>query len=203
MLLLYRSCVASSVSSPFQFTFHYASTLSCWRLLVVVSPCPIYIPLCFYFILVLVSSVPHCTQFTFHYASTLSFSEYRYSFDTAIFTFHYASTLSVIQAVIIYMLQDLHSTMLLLYQTLFDTCLPCTSIFTFHYASTLSLSIIFLIFALFYLHSTMLLLYLLCTTCRASCIQYLHSTMLLLYRISSWEHSVFLWIYIPLCFYFI
>ena len=182
MLLLYRSCVASSVSSPFQFTFHYASTLSCWRLLVVVSPCPIYIPLCFYFILVLVSSVPHCTQFTFHYASTLSFSEYRYSFDTAIFTFHYASTLSLLPISV----TDQYSKFTFHYASTLSPSLDPSKldhdIFTFHYASTLSGTEISRQVSDLDLHSTMLLLYLqgfrlLCLT-----IRYLHSTMLLLYR---------------------
>ena len=99
----------------------------------------IYIPLCFYFILIVLDSkklifriyIPLCfyfiqsplpgilrslSSFTFHYASTLSISPSLTRCIIAIFTFHYASTLS--------------------FQALSKSAF--LSSFTFHYASTLS-----------------------------------------------------------------
>ena len=74
----------------------------------------------------------------------------------------------------------LHSTMLLLYRE-HPGKYPYCYQFTFHYASTLSISQA--------LHGCNKL--------------HLHSTMLLLYRFSLFSFTIFCFIYIPLCFYFI
>ena len=98
----------------------------------------IYIPLCFYFIPELNLLIADLTVFTFHYASTLSFCVVSYK----------------------HVKEDLHSTMLLLYQVKGHEW-NNTESFTFHYASTLSNNPDVL-FAdnRTHLHSTMLLLYL-------------------------------------------
>ena len=75
------------------FTFHYASTLS-KTLVQDCHDCDIYIPLCFYFIETLEVENIHPEIFTFHYASTLSLTDDRISYRVMEFTFHYASTLS-------------------------------------------------------------------------------------------------------------
>ena len=63
--------IMCSIPSGYRFTFHYASTLSCS--LPVSRICsPIYIPLCFYFILPAQMGAHSFSSFTFHYASTLS-----------------------------------------------------------------------------------------------------------------------------------
>ena len=72
MLLLYHIWVLMLQAKKLVFTFHYASTLSIARKHLIFYMCPIYIPLCFYFIH---SDLPGCLclcVFTFHYASTLS-----------------------------------------------------------------------------------------------------------------------------------
>ena len=121
----------------FQFTFHYASTLSVSARGACITTCTIYIPLCFYFIVGGMKNNPvdnpiyiplcfyfiadcladldkYCT-FTFHYASTLSRRRVSRG-DCRIFTFHYASTLSAPETSIVSNISE----------------------FTFHYASTLS-----------------------------------------------------------------
>ena len=76
-------------------------------------------------------------------------------------------------------------------------------LFTFHYASTLSDSKEYLQIMGQYLHSTMLLLYQSQGVIHCTIQFHLHSTMLLLYRSFSCSLSLFVIIYIPLCFYFI
>ena len=140
----------------------------------------IYIPLCFYFILVY----------------------FEYTFFIFQFTFHYASTLSEYMNYSIMRNPYLHSIMLLLYRRkpweqhrrtfiYIPLCFyfigrrrdgrDCKKGFTFHYASTLS------------------------TTKDSSSYfkMYLHSIMLLLYLQDSSLITICIRIYIPLCFYFI
>ena len=99
----------------------------------------------------------------------------------AIFTFHYASTLSAHLLRMRQPVQNLHSTMLLLYQGLSLTQTRCIQ----------------------YLHSTMLLLYLRPAIIWRHLFSNLHSTMLLLYRTCILQECLTRLIYIPLCFYFI
>ena len=115
MLLLYLYPSVKDNDGMPQFTFHYASTLSCPGRSPPVGDV-IYIPLCFYFISDRTSYVIRSTLFTFHYASTLSETNGAELVVTVKFTFHYASTLSC----------RLHSNR------------RGNDIFTFHYASTLS-----------------------------------------------------------------
>ena len=77
--------------------------------------------------------------FTFHYASTLSVERILFRCPKIVFTFHYASTLSeVLIHQTMYLLVNLHSTMLLLYHALQLIPDSDSISFTFHYASTLS-----------------------------------------------------------------
>ena len=144
--------------------------------------CPIYIPLCFYFI---------C-------CSDRQSSILLYIYIPLCFYFIWEIILTLIS--IIY----LHSTMLLLYLSLQLPLLSLLNIFTFHYASTLSAVADDILKEVLYLHSTMLLLYLtrelkmsihqkiyipLCfyfipvsVTDTSDTLSDLHSTMLLLYR---------------------
>ena len=98
------------------FTFHYASTLSGSVSRIIGIFCPIYIPLCFYFIYRRNPEISRRLIFTFHYASTLSWPYIEQDGTASGFTFHYASTLS------------------------FSDEIPACGLlwFTFHYASTLS-----------------------------------------------------------------
>ena len=119
----------------------------------------IYIPLCFYFILIKFLRKLACVEFTFHYASTLSYSLRLWLLSVQTFTFHYASTLSLITLTVKSLKSYLHSTMLLLYrrsgmrqQSRRNIYIPLCfyficgvswyswqlTSFTFHYASTLS-----------------------------------------------------------------
>ena len=153
----------------------------------------IYIPLCFYFIVIASCVSLSRFSFTFHYASTLSISRYFFWMLTISFTFHYASTLS-------------NRTLCTVY---------CYTLFTFHYASTLSTkrfpsipqySVIYIPLCFYfivdygtwikfcwktYLHSTMLLLYQIASDDETVSNYDLHSTMLLLYQnpdhSSGWE----------------
>ena len=119
----------------------------------------IYIPLCFYFILLTVLAEGLTgILFTFHYASTLSKTVRERQDEST----------------------DLHSTMLLLYhRQLWQTQSP--QVFTFHYASTLSGSSPAFLRSISNLHSTMLLLYLYSPDQLIDQYFNLHSTMLLLY----------------------
>ena len=151
----WRSCLCSASA----FTFHYASTLS--KLLAGLLPgwvC-IYIPLCFYFILLaqiynrrcFVIYIPLCFYFIRlrreipgwrkHIYIPLCFYFIRKGHGTTGSTF------------------NLHSTMLLLYRSSHDPVMYVFCGFTFHYASTLSDDAGYLITGQFNLHSTMLLLY--------------------------------------------
>ena len=95
MLLLYPKLPSFFLCILCKFTFHYASTLSCFSSVILlwicnnlhstmlllyrsirprpVSGMHIYIPLCFYFIRFNIFLIFPLTTFTFHYASTLSF----------------------------------------------------------------------------------------------------------------------------------
>ena len=158
MLLLYLDASLSSMTAPASFTFHYASTLSNSRLLIVDSDLYlhsimlllyqmfgnsrktlllIYIPLCFYFIDSVYGHEIIIVVFTFHYASTLSLFPAGRTRLFLLFTFHYASTLSPC----VYL------------------CVFVDVLFTFHYASTLSGIQVSLKPIISYLHSIMLLLY--------------------------------------------
>ena len=158
MLLLYRWRV-SSVSSPFQFTFHYASTLS-WHTYRIASCFFIYIPLCFYFIKFKLSTSFDCI---FHLHSTMLLL-YRirsiYPGYSYIFTFHYASTLSP-QVLIC-------KDQLLIYIPL------CFYFIYFRSSITRSHS---------NLHSTMLLLYRGCRRSLQGLRLHFHSTLLRIYRL--------------------
>ena len=158
MLLLYQSLLYSSLFSFTSFTFHYASTLS-------------YCPSC---------QGGRNQQFTFHYASTLSqiipqclnllfiyipLCFYFIEFGRPIKQLH---ILIYIPLCFYFILEDyympeyannLHSTMLLLYQSLLYSSLFSFSSFTFHYASTLSTLLPVITNIVTDLHSTMLLLY--------------------------------------------
>ena len=178
MLLLYPGC-RRKVEHSWQFTFHYASTLSSAFSL------PLYAFFNLHSTMLLLyraAGHPDCvlSWFTFHYASTLSEHVlFRYTSYNE-FTFHYASTLSEKTAPWKLRIPNLHSTMLLLYRghalvEIHD------SAFTFHYASTLSDI----------------------WNLRGKSVPNLHSTMLLLYRNYRGIFSSGISIYIPLCFYFI
>ena len=186
----------------------------------------IYIPLCFYFILIRCSQRRQTTLFTFHYASTLSscrcYKEFwiriyiplcfyfilRFAIVKELmkpFTFHYASTLSGVPT----------SSLSLSIHIYIPLC------FYFIRIGLLSVAVCKL-----HLHSTMLLLYRWSRRWKRLNLQNLHSTMLLLYRDWGWfSVLVYKWftfhyastlsildtiktryavyIYIPLCFYFI
>ena len=141
----------------------------------------IYIPLCFYFIIQSTRELYTRGKFTFHYASTLSLCLSRAKAMSTRFTFHYASTLS----------------------TVASSNGVVTTAFTFHYASTLSHIELYIGDGQINLHSTMLLLYHLLTDFWKQVKNYLHSTMLLLYRKPGGLVVFRELIYIPLCFYFI
>ena len=134
MLLLYRIQLSrSALFSP--FTFHYASTLSVEFAPIPDRPGYIYIPLCFYFILTRSQGSGPTIKFTFHYASTLLIRVSAASL--AMNNLH--STMLLLyreedRGVLFHM--DLHSTMLLLYRCLRTPCISLLT-FTFHYASTL------------------------------------------------------------------
>ena len=72
MLLLYRYKVYGYKGLDIEFTFHYASTLSCCSDRQNSIQLYIYIPLCFYFIKIFCNMIHFLFSFTFHYASTLS-----------------------------------------------------------------------------------------------------------------------------------
>ena len=127
--------------------------------LILSGTCCIYIPLCFYFIMILCLHPESTVPFTFHYASTLSdmatakklpsgsiYIPLCFYFITAwmmkpekhlriyIPLCFYFITQGDIEKLTI---TNLHSTMLLLYQSRYNGHLEASS-FTFHYASTLS-----------------------------------------------------------------
>ena len=123
--------------------------------------------------------------------------------DFLLFTFHYASTLSEMADVVITLYQDLHSTMLLLYQLVWNIEFASPHIY-------IPLCFYFIRFhefnfhlVKFHLHSTMLLLYLYQPSGNSRSIRNLHSTMLLLYLGKEGHGGWITPIYIPLCFYFI
>ena len=101
---------------------------------------PIYIPLCFYFIIDACVGFFTRLIFTFHYASTLSHTGGRWFWVHYLFTFHYASTLSLQNITQSLGFYHLHSTMLLLYPNEYSIVPVSWYGFTFHYASTLSFS---------------------------------------------------------------
>ena len=181
MLLLYPGyCLQPAWWSS--FTFHYASTLSRTTL----------------------SGAPWNPAFTFHYASTLSRDTGTSYQAEAAFTFHYASTLSQIDYASGRGNRDLHSTMLLLYRVeihlyRISSCIYIPLCFYF-----IPFAVCMIKRLVSNLHSTMLLLY---PVISAEVMRYmrndLHSTMLLLYLISTKLIASVLYIYIPLCFYFI
>ena len=78
-----------------------------------------------------------------------------------------------------------------------------SSLFTFHYASTLSQTSASQEGSTPHLHSTMLLLYRIWEAHAVTNYIHLHSTMLLLYRAEKDVQREAVYIYIPLCFYFI
>ena len=208
------------------FTFHYASTLSscrCYKefwIRIYIPLCfyfiPfivldseklifIYIPLCFYFILRFAIVKELMKPFTFHYASTLSgvpTSSLSLSIHIYIPLCFYFIRIGLLSVAVCKL--HLHSTMLLLYRWS-------------RRWKRLNLQ---------NLHSTMLLLYHACGLSILVSDLHLHSTMLLLYRDWGWfSVLVYKWftfhyastlsildtiktryavyIYIPLCFYFI
>ena len=176
------------------FTFHYASTLSRLEpfqlgilddlhstmllLYPVAEPKPfqyelIYIPLCFYFIVLCAASHTLHIWFTFHYASTLSPSG----------MIARISSLSIYIPLCFYFISAMPGMLDL-----------AAASFTFHYASTLSSDRHFRIAAFLDLHSTMLLLYRNRRNRGSDRYTNLHSTMLLLYRNSeriNWDISTF------------
>ena len=225
MLLLYRNYGLWN-AGYYEFTFHYASTL---------SPHRMYL-------------LTRLFLFTFHYASTLSL--HSASFSATLRYLH--STMLLLYRMLLGWWRvgviNLHSTMLLLYRSWAVSessyapwftfhyastlsyvvqsgdCLY--NIFTFHYASTLSCasaagSVFTVIFTFHYastlsdvvrennqtyrhLHSTMLLLYRSRSNTETLRKKNLHSTMLLLYRMHPLTDLLQCFrIYIPLCFYFI
>ena len=223
MLLLYRRSEAQDIWFS-TFTFHYASTLSRrtrWTRCV----SSIYIPLCFYFILIV-----HSRSFQRHLIY-IPLCFYFISGGTAYFVrrnlnLHSTMLLLYLDHLLEYPVHivHLHSTMLLLYQVL-QRGRYSVSEFTFHYASTLSAT--YEGYTAFYrnLHSTMLLLYRQSGTswksetarftfhyastlsyrlgCDSLVVSHLHSTMLLLYlnrsadtiEITSNLHSTMLLLY--------
>ena len=202
MLLLYLKPQTVSTATSI-FTFHYASTLSyLWR-----------------------RGHGSKDRFTFHYASTLSRLPFSCSRRISRFTFHYASTLSECTEICPLKKLNLHSTMLLLYQSrpgskifLIAIYIPlcfyfiravrilqeAECLFTFHYASTLSgfnpLQEISESTFTFHYASTLSRLP---DTQLTNEQLNLHSTMLLLYLPGGFRCVRDDQIYIPLCFYFI
>ena len=158
MLLLYRRGPVDDENGRVVFTFHYASTLSLARVECIFSV-PIYIPLCFYFIL---TYIPHSLVLLHLHSTMLLLYRIRsiYPGYSYIFTFHYASTLSP-QVLIC-------KDQLLIYIPL------CFYFIYFRSSITRSHS---------NLHSTMLLLYRGCRRSLQGLRLHLHSTMLLLYRL--------------------
>ena len=141
----------------------------------------IYIPLCFYFIWTAKNTILQIILFTFHYASTLS--NCQNSEELTLLNLH--STMLLLYLKLIdfnaVLLVYLHSTMLLLYQG--------------GYGQSEEDGI--------YLHSTMLLLYRFFVPEHTFLPLHLHSTMLLLYLKNPFITQFVVFIYIPLCFYFI
>ena len=136
MLLLYQQSenlkekYDQNLHSTMLLLYHLWSQQMMWKL-------PIYIPLCFYYIDNHGWKIPPCLLFTFHYASTISEPE----------RLHRGAA------------ENLHSTMLLLYQVATPASSDAKSKFTFHYASTISTDATDLVPTNLDLHSTMLLLY--------------------------------------------
>ena len=81
------------------FTFHYASTISRQYFQTFLYAFYLYIPLCFYYITTWRQTASFLSgTFTFHYASTISGYPGKYSRNYSTFTFHYASTISGMRA---------------------------------------------------------------------------------------------------------
>ena len=70
----FNGCVPVLFWIRYQFTFHYASTLTDPDVHLILFDCAIYIPLCFYFNVGGWMGARAGTAFTFHYASTLTSS---------------------------------------------------------------------------------------------------------------------------------
>ena len=119
MLLLYQ--YVSSAHWKIRFTLHSTMLLLYhFHIWTAVENGCLYIPLCFYYIRILILIIRACItlhstmlllypksslayiefphDFTFHYASTISFFAVRLPSFPAPFTFHYASTISCITA---------------------------------------------------------------------------------------------------------
>ena len=96
------------------FTFHYASTISHGRIRKTNTKW-LYIPLCFYYIIVILNRIHKDCYFTFHYASTISWSSMRLAMYTLLYIplcFYYIPAYWRLAWV---SPPPLHSTMLLLY----------------------------------------------------------------------------------------
>ena len=177
MLLLYRIPSSRLTVSPLWFTFHYASTLSEFALFIFILLYFIYIPLCFYFIILPLLPgrqesaiyIPLCFYFIADHPSMPESALHLHSTMLLLYRI-WPSYKTVAHS-------HLHSTMLLLYpgrllyagirkqftfhyaSTLSEFALFSFSSFTFHYASTLSTLLPVITNIVTDLHSTMLLLY--------------------------------------------
>ena len=166
---------------PPSFTFHYASTLSTVQFWDMVEN-NFYIPLCFYFIADLRDTIHVLDLFTFHYASTLSTTCTCFSWCVTVFTFHYASTLSPAPYQVLTEFTHFYIPLCFYFILIEPIGIAVMWYFTFHYASTLSDDCPVAENERIVLHSTMLLLYRIPNSPnRVTCL-ILHSTMLLLYR---------------------
>ena len=139
----------------------------------------IYIPLCFYLYLSLMSFGMLSSIFTFHYASTYTTAPSSVCSTLAVFTFHYASTYTGHNCGNRWRRKHLHSTMLLLIHHSKPFCYLIFSIYIplcfYLYLPRLSYSPTFChiyIPLCFYLYETYY--------CKGDFILNLHSTMLLL-----------------------
>ena len=190
-----------SLCRGYEFTFHYASTLSKEIVMAKVICNNLHSTMLLLYLWR--ASVAKMSTAYLHSTMLLLYPYLRnVTHVLDLFTFHYASTLSAVAdaygaVVLIYIplcfyfipiqcnfrigIKHLHSTMLLLYRTCRGSNQERDLPFTFHYASTLSSS-----------------WNLLCTALR-----HLHSTMLLLYPTMKPFYLNWTLIYIPLCFYFI
>ena len=204
MLLLYRNWytrhfLSSSIYIPLCFYFIHRSRDCCICFIPIYIPrccynietwsiCsihrwPIYIPLCFYFI-------PRAIQHWY------SLAWYLHSTMLLLYRSRRQSGGAVGRDIYIplcFYFIDCFRRFLRLFQFLF----------TFHYASTLSIRGHCIDGVGQDLHSTMLLLYRVWRRCPYRKEWNLHSTMLLLYREHLWWEFWSIFIYIPLCFYFI
>ena len=202
MLLLYRIPSSRLTVSPLWFTFHYASTLSEFALFIFILLYFIYIPLCFYFIILPLLPgrqesaiyIPLCFYFIADHPSMPESALHLHSTMLLLYRI-WPSYKTVAHS-------HLHSTMLLLYpgRLLYA---GIRKQFTFHYASTLSEFALFIFILLFFIYIPL-------------CFYFIHA--------ASGDNKYSYWftfhyastlsvkrkkrlteekIYIPLCFYFI